>query len=687
MATSGNFVQLHNHTHYSLLDGASKIPDLVKRAKELNMPAVGITDHGNMHGAYEMWSTAVKEGVKPIIGIEAYVTPETARQDQTRVSWDTNWNPDIDPQHRRRNPNDVSGGGLITHLTMWAETDEGLVNLMKASTDANLEGRVMRYPRMDKEILAKYSKGIIASSGCPSGIIQTRLLLGQFDEALRAAGELQDIFGRDNFYIEFMDHGLKIEKQVTDGLLDIAKKLNAPLLATNDSHYVRAEDAGSQDAMLCINSGSTLDEPGRFKFDGTGYYLKSAEEMRELFKDIPEACDNTLEIAERCNVMFDDHEDGAFMPQFDCPEGWDETSLFLRKVEEGLEQRYDGHPPIEVLKQADYECGVICQMQFCGYFLVVADYINWAKSHGVMVGPGRGSAAGAMVAYAMGITELDPIKHGLIFERFLNPERVSLPDIDVDFDPDGRGRVLDYVGDKYGRDKVAQCVIYGTIKTKQALKDSARIMGYEFSMGERITKALPPAQTGGKDIPLRDIFEPTSKRYAEAREFRELYDSDPDAKRVTDEAMGIEGLIRQTGVHACATIMGSEPISNTSPLLERTDGTVTTTLEYHTCETLGLVKMDFLGLSNLTVIRDTLNNIEANGKERIDHTKIPLDDRATYDLLSRGDTLGVFQLDSDGMRSLLKTLKPNNFNDISALIALVSSWADGYGFAYELCEA
>ena len=600
MATSGNFVQLHNHTHYSLLDGASKIPDLVKRAKELNMPAVGITDHGNMHGAYEMWSTAVKEGVKPIIGIEAYVTPETARQDQTRVSWDTNWNPDIDPQHRRRNPNDVSGGGLITHLTMWAETDEGLVNLMKASTDANLEGRVMRYPRMDKEILAKYSKGIIASSGCPSGIIQTRLLLGQFDEALRAAGELQDIFGRDNFYIEFMDHGLRIEKQVTDGLLDIAKKLNAPLLATNDSHYVRAEDAGSQDAMLCINSGSTLDEPGRFKFDGTGYYLKSAEEMRELFKDIPEACDNTLEIAERCNVMFDDHEDGAFMPQFDCPEGWDETSLFLKKVEEGLERRYDGHPPIEVLKQADYECGVICQMQFCGYFLVVADYINWAKSHGVMVGPGRGSAAGAMVAYAMGITELDPIKHGLIFERFLNPERVSLPDIDVDFDPDGRGRVLDYVGDKYGRDKVAQCVIYGTIKTKQALKDSARIMGYEFSMGERITKALPPAQTGGKDIPLHDIFEPSSKRYAEAREFRELYDSDPDVKRVTDEAMGIEGLIRQTGVHACATIMGSEPISNTSPLLERTDGTVTTTLEYHTCETLGLVKMDFLGLSNLT---------------------------------------------------------------------------------------
>ena len=287
-----------------------------------------------------------------------------------------------------------------------------------------------------------------------------------------------------------------------------------------------------------------------------------------------------------------------------------------------------------------------------------------------MVGPGRGSAAGAMVAYAMGITELDPLKHGLIFERFLTPERVSLPDIDVDFDPEGRMRVLGYVADKYGHDKVAQCVIYGTIKTKQALKDSARIMGFPFEMGTRITEALPPAATGGKDISVHDIFDPSAKRYAEAREYRELYDSVPEVKRITEEAKGIEGLIRQTGVHACATIMGSAPITDTSPLLERTDGTVTTTFEYHTCETLGLVKMDFLGLSNLTVIRDTLTNIEHNGKGVIDYTKIPLDDRETYQLLSRGDTLGVFQLDSDGMRSLLKTLKPDNFNDISALIAL-----------------
>ena len=666
MTDSGNFVQLHNHTHYSLLDGASKIPDLVKRVKELGMPAVGITDHGNMHGAYELWRNAVDQGIKPIIGIEAYVTPETARQDKTRVSWDTNWVPQ---PHHERNPDDVSGGGLSTHLTRWAENDEGLVNLIKASSVANLEGRVMRYPRMDKEVLQRYHKGVICSSGCPSGIIQTRLRLGQFDEALRAAGEMQDIFGKDNFYIELMDHGLEIEQRVTKDLLTIAKKLNAPLLATNDSHYVHEEDRDAQDAMLCINSGSRLDDPDRFKFDGSGYYIKSAQEMRDLFKELPEACDNTLAIADRCNVIFDDHEDGAFMPRFDCPEGWDETSLFLKHVDEGLKRRYNGNPPIEVLKQADYECGVICQMQFCGYFLVVADYINWAKSHGVMVGPGRGSAAGSMVAYAMGITELDPLKHGLIFERFLNPERVSLPDIDVDFDPDGRMKVLDYVANKYGHDKVAQCVIYGTIKTKQALKDSARIMGYEFSVGERITKALPPSKNG-KDASLHDIFDPTSKRYAEAREFRELYDADPDAKRITEEAKGIEGLIRQTGVHACATIMGSEAITNTSPLLERTDGTITTTFEYHTCETLGLVKMDFLGLSNLTFIRDTLTNIRNNGKEPIDYTKIPLDDKPTYELLARGDTLGVFQLDSDGMRSLLKTLKPDNFNDISALIAL-----------------
>ena len=660
IVSDAGFVNLHNHTHYSVLDGASKVPELVKRVKELGQTAVGITDHGNMHGTYELWSEAVNQGVKPIIGIEAYVTPGTSRFDKTRVHWGT--------EAQQKAGDDVSNRGEYNHLTLWAENDRGLKNLIKASSAASLDASTS-HPRMDQELLEKYHEGIIVGSGCPSGAIQTHLRLGQYDEALKYAEFLQDLFGKENFYVELMDHGLSIENRVRRDLLEIADYLHAPLVATNDSHYVRPEDAESQDAMLCINSGRHLDDPGRFKFDGTGYYIKSAQEMRELFKDLPQAVDNTVEIAERCNVMFDDHEDGAYMPKFDCPEGWDETSLFLRQVQEGLERRYPQGVPQEVSEQADYECGVICQMQFPGYFLVVSDYIRWAKSHGIQVGPGRGSSGGAVVTYAMGITEIDPMPHGLIFERFLNPERVSLPDIDCDFDPEGRAKVIQYVSDKYGADKVAQCTIYGTIKTKQAIKDSARIMGYEFSVGENITKVLPPSKNG-KDISLKDIFDPESKRYAEAREFRELYDSDPDAHRIIDKARGIEGLIRQTGVHACATIMASIPITDISPLMKRSDGTVTTVFEYHTCETLGLVKNDFLGLSNLTVIRDALDNIKANRDVRVEIENVPLDDKLTYELLSRGDTLGVFQLDSDGMRALLRQLKPDNFNDISALIAL-----------------
>lgn len=652
------FVNLHNHTHYSMLDGASKIPDLVQRVKKLGQKAVAITDHGNMHGAYELWSEAVKQDIKPIIGIEAYVTPGTSRFDKTRVYWGT--------EDQRKD--DVSARGEYNHLTMWAENDAGLKNLIKMSSRASLDASTS-HPRMDQALFEEYHSGIIVGSGCPSGAIQTHLRLGQFDEALKYAEYLQDVFGKDNFYVELMQHGLSIEERVANDLLKISKILHAPVIATNDAHYVSPEDADAQDSLCCINSGKHLDDPKRFKLDGSGYYIKSAQEMRELFKEVPEAVSNTLEVAERCNIMFDDHEDGAYMPTFDCPEGWDETSLFLKEVQDGLEERYPDGIPEEVSEQADYECGVICQMQFPGYFLVVSDYIRWAKKHGIQVGPGRGSSGGAIVTYALGITEIDPLPHGLIFERFLNPERVSLPDIDCDFDPDGRAKVIQYVSDKYGADKVAQCTIYGTIKTKQAIKDAARIMGYEFSMGEKITKALPPGKNG-HDISLKDIFDPESKRYAEAREFRELYDDDIDVHRIVDRARGIEGLVRQTGVHACATIMASVPITDISPMMKRSDGTITTVFEYHTCETLGLVKNDFLGLSNLSVIRDTLINIQDNQHQTIEIEKVPIDDKQTYQLLSRGDTLGVFQLDSDGMRSLLRQLKPDNFNDISALIAL-----------------
>lgn len=654
-----DFVNLHNHTHYSMLDGASRIPDVIARVKELGQTAVAITDHGNMHGAYELWRTAVDNDIKPIIGIEAYVTPGTSRYSKERVHWGT----------QAQVEDDVSGGGAIAHFTLWASTNHGLKNLIKASSRASLEGRFGKWGRMDDELLEEYHEGLIASSGCPSGIVQTRLRLGQFDKALETAAKYQDIFGKENFYIELMNHGLSIETRVIKDLVKISKKLNAPLVATNDSHYVTAKDRDAQDALLCINSGSKLEDPNRFKFEGEGYYLKSAQEMMELFKEFPQAVTNTVEIAERCNVIFDDNEDGAYMPEFPCPEGWDETSYFLRQVEEGLEKRYPGGIPQKIIEQADYECGVICQMQFPGYFLVVCDYIQWAKKHNIQVGPGRGSAGGAVVAYAMGITEIDPLEHGLIFERFLNPERISLPDIDTDFDPEGRAEVLQYVSDKYGADHVAQCTTYGTIKTKQALKDAARIMGYDFQMGENVTKALPP-KVNGQDITLSDVFDPQSKRYKEAREFRELYESDPDARRIIDRARSIEGLIRQTGVHACATIMSSVPITDISPLMERTDGTITTAFEYHTCETLGLVKNDFLGLSNLTVIRDTIANVANNLQEKVEIEKISLDDKRTYELLATGETLGVFQLDSDGMRSLLSQLKPTQFSDISALIAL-----------------
>lgn len=660
MSSARDFVNLHVHTHYSMLDGAARIPDLVKRVKELGQSAVAITDHGNMHGAYELYQEATKAGIKPIIGIEAYVTPGTSRLDKTHVLWGT--------LEQQKAGDDVSSKGEYTHLTLWAENNLGLSNLIKASSEASLDASTP-HPRMDLEILSDYHEGVIASSGCPSGAVQTRLRLGQFDEALREAAKLQDIFGKDNFYIELMDHGLDIEKRVAGDLIRISKLLNAPLVATNDSHYVRKEDAEAQDSLLCINSGSQLSDPKRFKFDGQGYYLKSGEEMAALFPDIPSALENTVEIAERCSVMFEDGQDGAFMPEFPCPEGWDETSLFLSEVKKGLEKRYPEGIPEKVARQADYESGIICQMQFPGYFLVVADYIDWAKRHGIQVGPGRGSAGGSVVAYALGITELDPMKYGLIFERFLNPERISLPDIDCDFDPEGRGEVLKYVTEKYGRDKVAQCVTYGTIKTKQAIKDASRIMGYEFSMGEKIVKALPPAK-GGKDMTLQEIFDPKNQRYAEAAEFRKLYEADEDVKKIVERAEGIEDLIRQTGVHACATIMSSVPIKEIAPMMKRSDGTITTAFEYHTCETLGLVKNDFLGLSNLTIIKNALLNIEKTHGKAPSMEGLPTDDKKTYELLAKGDTLGVFQLDSDGMRALLRQLSPDKFGDISAVIAL-----------------
>ncbi|QKJ19656.1 DNA polymerase III subunit alpha [Microbacterium hominis] len=654
---SDSFVHLHVHSEYSMLDGAAKIGAMTQAAAEYGMPAIAVTDHGNTFAAFEFYNAAKASGVKPIIGLEAYVTPGTHRSDKSRVAWGS-------PEQKS---DDVSGSGAYTHMTMWSQTTEGMHNLFRLSSLSSMEGYYFK-PRMDRELLQTYGKGLIATTGCPSGEVQTRLRLGQYDAARAAAAEFQDIFGKENYFAEIMDHGLSIERRVMTDLLRLSKDLDIPLVATNDSHYTHQHEADAHAALLCVQSGSTLDDPNRFKFDGDGYYVKTAQEMRQIFRDHPEACDNTLLIAERCEVEF--NTAANYMPRFPVPDGETEDSWLVKEVEAGLHYRYPGGIPDRVRKQAEYETGIILQMGFPGYFLVVADFINWAKDNGIRVGPGRGSGAGSMVAYAMRITDLDPLEHGLIFERFLNPDRVSMPDFDVDFDDRRRGEVIDYVTEKYGSERVAQIVTYGTIKSKQALKDAGRVLGFPFSMGERLTKAMPPAVMG-KDMPLSGMFDAQHPRFKEASEFRALIDTDPEAKTVFDRALGLEGLKRQWGVHAAGVIMSSEPLLDIIPIMRREqDGQIVTQFDYPSCETLGLIKMDFLGLRNLTIISDALENIRMNRGEELDLEHLALDDRAAYDLLTRGDTLGVFQLDGGPMRSLLRLMKPDNFEDVSAVIAL-----------------
>jgi DNA polymerase-3 subunit alpha len=661
-AKSDSFVHLHVHTEYSMLDGAARLGALTERAAELGMPAVAMTDHGNVFGAYEFYKKAKTAGVKPIIGIEAYFAPNISRFEKRGVNFYDGGS------------DDVSARGAYTHMTLLSESTEGMHNLFRLSTGAWRDG-FFKHPRMDRELLAQHSRGIIGTTGCPSGEVQVHLRYGNYDAARKAAGDFQDILGRDNYFLELMDHGLSIENRVRDGLLRLAKDLQIPLLATNDSHYVNREDAPAQEHLLCINSGSTMDIPAgdgpgqRFAFSGDGYYLKSAAEMREVWRDFPEACDNTLLIAERCDVSFTEGN-GTYMPRFPCPPGENEDSWLVKEVERGLAVRYPGGVPDKVRTQAEFELGVITQMGFPGYFLVVADFINWAKNNGIRVGPGRGSGAGSMVAYAMRITDLDPLEHGLIFERFLNPDRISMPDFDIDFDERRRGEVIRYVTEKYGDDRVSYIVTYGTIKAKQAVKDSSRILGYPFAMGDRITKAMPAAVMG-KDVPLKEIFDPQHKRYGEGGEFRGLYENDGDVKRVVDTAIGIEGLKRQWGVHAAGVIMSSEPLVDVIPLLKRpADGAMITQFDYPTCESLGLIKMDFLGLRNLTVMDDAVKNIMANRDETVVLEELALTDEATYRLLQRGDTLGVFQLDGGPMRALLRSMRPDTFEDISAVGAL-----------------
>ncbi|MFZ0834664.1 MAG: DNA polymerase III subunit alpha, partial [Mycobacterium sp.] len=657
-----SFVHLHNHTEYSMLDGAAKIAPMLAEAQRLDMPAIGMTDHGNMFGASEFYSEATKAGIKPIIGIEAYVAPGS-RFETRRVLWG-------DPGQK---DDDVSGSGSYTHLTMVAENAAGLRNLFRLSSLASFEGQLGKWSRMDAELIAEHADGIIATTGCPSGEVQTRLRLGQHREALESATRWREIFGPDNYFLELMDHGLSIERRVRDGLLEIGRTLGIAPLATNDCHYVTRDAAHNHEALLCVQTGKTLSDPNRFKFDGDGYYLKSAAEMRRLWDgQVPGACDSTLLIADRVQPYDEVWQPRNRMPIFSVPDGHDEASWLRHEVDAGLRRRFPGGLPDGYAERATYEIGVICDKGFPSYFLIVADLVNYARSVDIRVGPGRGSAAGSLVAYALRITDIDPIEHGLLFERFLNPERASMPDIDIDFDDRRRPEMLRYASEKYGHDRVAQVITFGTIKTKAALKDSARIHFGQpgFSIADRITKALPPAIMA-KDIPLSGITDPAHERYKEAAEVRGLIDTDPEVRTIYDTALGLEGLIRNAGVHACAVIMSSEPLTDVIPLWKRPqDGAVITGWDYPSCENIGLLKMDFLGLRNLTIIGDAIDNIKANKGIDVDLESLPLDDKPTYELLGRGDTLGVFQLDGGPMRDLLRRMQPTGFEDIVAVIAL-----------------
>ena len=637
-----------------MLDGAARVEELVREVANQGMPAIAITDHGNVFGAYEFHKQAKKAGVKPIIGIEAYVAPES-RFKKERVKWADG------------GEDDVSGGGAYTHMTLLAEDNTGLSNLFKLSSLASLEGFYYK-PRMDRELLAQYSTGLIATTGCPGGEIQTKIRMGAYKDALKAASELRDIFGPENFFLEVMDHGIDIETRVKEDLLKLGKALKLPFLATNDLHYTKHEDAGAHEALLCVQSGSTIADPKRFKFENSEFYLKSADQMRELFADLPGACDNTLWIAERCNITMREGEN--LMPQFEVPKGQTEASWLTELANQGLADRLGGVIPPEYQERLDYELSVMIKMGFPGYFLVVSDLCSHAREVGIRVGPGRGSAAGSLVSYVLGITQLDPIKHGLLFERFLNPERISMPDIDLDFDERRRSEMIAYATNKYGEDRVAQIITYSNIKSKQALKDSTRVLGYPYAIGDKITKTLPPTIMG-KDITLSGIFDPKNDRYGEAGEFRSVYEADSDAKRIVDTARGLEGLKRQWGVHAAGVILSRDPLLDVIPIHRReADGAIITQFDMGACEAIGLLKMDFLGLRNLSVLDDCLLNIKANQGIDVDLATLTLDDPKTFELLGRGDTLGVFQLDGGPMRALLRQMAPDSFEDISAVIAL-----------------
>ena len=652
-----SFVHLHTHSEYSLLDGAARIeaprsnpqaPTIFSEALRAEMPAVAVTDHGAMFGALRFYETARQTGIKPIIGVEAYVAPGS-RFD--------------------RNPGESEE--KYYHLTLLAENETGYRNLLRLVSQAHLEGFYHR-PRMDKQLLAEHAEGVICLSGCLSSELGVLLQNGQRALARTAAAQMRDIFGPGSYFVELQDHGLADQRRILADQIEIARELGVPVVATNDLHYTRKEDAKPHDVLMCIQQQKLQSDPKRLRFDSEEFYLKSAREMREVFRERPDACDETLAIAERIELLPElerilvEHRTEYRLPHFETPDG-ESLEVYLRElVEHGVRERYGASVSREVLERVDTELAVISKMGFAGYFLIVWDLIRFARDQGIRVGPGRGSAAGSVASYALRITDLDPLRYDLLFERFLNPDRVEMPDIDMDFDERRRDEVIRYATEKYGSDRVAQIVTFQTIKGKQGIRDAARVLGFPPVVGDRLCKMYPPAVMG------RD--EPIDRALEISPDLREAYEREPEAKEIVETARALEGLRREDSVHAAGVVIGDAPLVNYLPLKLTKDSRddskkMVTQFDMNGVAQLGLLKMDFLGLRTLSVIEETLRHLRRRGVELdIDH--VPLDDAHTYAMLCRGDTTGVFQMESPGMRSLIKLLEPDRFEDLMALVAL-----------------
>ncbi|MGZ4261988.1 MAG: DNA polymerase III subunit alpha, partial [Solirubrobacteraceae bacterium] len=633
---------LHVHSEYSLLDGACKIDRLVERAASFEQPAIGLTDHGVMNGSVELFSACRKHGVKPILGCEVYVVDD----------------------HLRRAPGRLDR----FHLTLLAASPTGYRNLVKLSSAGFLEGYQRGKPSLDMAQIAAHAEGVIALTGCLQSRFCQFLLDGRDGDARAHADEMLQVFGPENVYFEVQKNGLADQERANEGIVRIAREVGRPLVGTGDVHYLGREDYSHHAALLCVQTKSTLAQP-KITFETNEFYLRSTDEMATAFSEWPEALASTIEIAERCNVELE--LGGQLIPRYPTPDGVGVGEYLRSLVAQGLRDRYGDPPPSEALERADYELGVIDKMGFNAYFLIVWDFVKYAKDSGIAVGPGRGSAAGSLVAYALQITDVDPLRYGLLFERFLNPERVSMPDIDIDFSVRGRERVIRYVTDKYGKDSVAQIVTFGKMFPRAATRDAARVLGMDYGTGDRLAKLIPDPIMGRPPS-----FEDCLKL---GQPLRAEVDRDPQARQIVDVARGLEGIVRNSSIHAAAVVIADRPLTDIAPLQiadagsdengERVFRTVTQ-FSMKPIEQIGLLKMDFLGLRNLDVIEDALDIIERSTGERPDMTTLPLDDAKTYEMMARGDSIGVFQFESEGMREALKKVRPTEFDDLVALNAL-----------------